>query len=221
MRINPSIKFNFIDKNMKIEVSDGELVDKYSILCLKLDLIHNETKREKVQHEKELLHDDATVLVQTWPMYYRLLFHVNKQIWDKTDEMKALDWSDNPGKFARLAQEIFCLNDQRFRLKRIFNTASHVQEQKSYANKVLHLSTTNSETLKRKLSELVSMVLRYDEIHIHGITPPSCLRDRQMFQPLILFFHQEENTNIPSMETLSCPDPEVVSIIDHFTNTQA
>lgn len=206
---------------MKIEVSDGEIVDKYSILSLKLDLIHNEAKREKVQHEKELLHDYATVLIQTWPMYYRLLYHTNKQIWDKTDEMKALRWSDNHEAFARLSQEIFCLNDQRFRLKRIFNTASHVQEQKSYANKVLHLWTPNGEALKRKLNELVSMVLLYDQVHIHGITP-SCFSDCHVFPPSILFFSQEDQEeNICSIETVSSPDPEVLSIIDHFTNAQA
>lgn len=53
---------------MKIEVSDGEIVDKYSILCLKLDLMTHEDKKKQVQYEKDLLHDYATTLIKQWPM---------------------------------------------------------------------------------------------------------------------------------------------------------
>jgi hypothetical protein len=151
---------------MKIEVSDGEVVDKYSILCLKLELITNEDKKKQVQHEKQLLHDYATFLINRWPMYYSLLFHVNKQIWDKTDEMKAFHMPNDPEAFAKLSQDIFSLNDQRFRLKRIFNMDSNVQEQKSYADKTIHISIPSQEVLINKLDELISMVLRYHKIFI-------------------------------------------------------
>ena len=98
---------------MKIEVSDGEIVDKYSILCLKLDKIKNEEKRKQIQHEKNFLHEHAIKLIEKWLLYYDLLSYVNRKIWDKTDEMKTL--SPSNATFAYVAHEIFSLNDQRFR----------------------------------------------------------------------------------------------------------
>ena len=210
---------------MKIEVSDGEVVDKYSILCLKLDLITNEEKKKQVQHEKQLLHEYATVLIHQWPMYYRLLFHVNKQIWDKTDDMKAFHMPDNPELFARLSQDIFLLNDQRFRLKRIFNMTSNVKEQKSYADKIIRTSIPSHDILKNQLDKLIFMVLVYDKIvitldkekelikeTIHHWLPSFC----------VAFLSETDNyKHTNDDDNHQPPDPSTLAIIRYFTNEQA
>lgn len=209
---------------MKIEVSDGEIVDKYSILCLKLDRLVNEDKKKQVQYEKDLIHDYATLLINQWPMYYRLLFHVNQQIWDKTDEMKAFYLPDDPEAFARLSQDIFSLNDQRFRLKRIFNMGSNVKEQKSYADKIIRTTIPSPDVLKSKLEELISMVLVCDKIlitldkekqwvvdTIHNWLPPFC----------VSFVQETDEHMRVDDDNYQPPDTTTLSIIHHFTSEQA
>jgi hypothetical protein len=209
---------------MKIEVSDGEVVDKYSILCLKLELITNEDKKKQVQHEKQLLHDYATFLINRWPMYYSLLFHVNKQIWDKTDEMKAFHMPNDPEAFAKLSQDIFSLNDQRFRLKRIFNMDSNVQEQKSYADKTIHISIPSQEVLINKLDELISMVLRYDKIFIILDKEKQLVMDmiNYWLPPFCVAFLTEIDDHKRTNDDNYPPvDLATLAIIGHFTNVHA
>lgn len=204
---------------MKIEVSDGEIVDKYSILCLKLDLITHKDKKKQVQHEKDLLHDYATLLIGQWPMYYRLLFHVNKQIWHKTDEMKAFPLPDDPEGFARLSSDIFSLNDQRFRLKRIFNTSSDVKEQKSYADKTLHIFLPDYNLLQTRLDELISRVLTHDKILITLDKEKQHVIDtiHHWIPPFCVSFVDD----LPTNPSIPSPDATTLSIIHHFTNSQA
>lgn len=184
---------------MKIEVSDGEIADKYSILCLKLDRIQDGAKRAQVQQEKDLLHEYASVLIRKYPLYYDLLCHVNGMIWDKTDAVKSLSLPHDLGEFARLSLEIFSHNDQRFRLKRVFQCGSHVREQKSYADKVIHLNVGSQDILNGKIDELVYMVLEYDRVCIGAAG----------FTAIIM-----ANILPPSFVSFSPPCPDGVDLAD-------
>lgn len=206
---------------MKIEVSDGEIVDKYSILCLKLDLIQEKEKRNQIKQEKELLDKHAIVLIDECPLYYSLLSHVNQKIWDKTNEIKALHLSDDPEAFAVLAFDIFSLNDQRFRLKRIFNTRSYVKEQKSYAEKIIQIFIPNKNVLQDKRNELISMLLVYDHIKIQWTNGYDEKEILQWIPSSCVSFHPDLSPPVCSLETLSFPDTTMLSLIRHFTKEQA
>lgn len=156
---------------MKIEVSDGEVVDKYSIICLKLEKIQDVEKRKHLLREKEILEEVATPLVQTYPLYYQLLQHVNQVIWEKTDEIKELDPSCKD--YALVANTIFEYNDKRFRLKRIFQFQSSVQEQKSYAQKTLTIHIQDPSFLIQHLVHLTYCLLEYDGLLLQGDVEPS------------------------------------------------
>lgn len=198
---------------MKIEVSDGEVVDKYSILCLKLVRIPDTPKRKDIQREKDLLLDYAAVLIARWPLYYDLLYHVNQQIWDKTDEAKSLSVPN--AAFAHLTHEIFSLNDQRFRLKRVFNTNSHVKEQKSYADRVLHVCITSHDALMEKLDELIAMVLVYDRVHLTvGVAAADAVRDTVLrwLPPYFVSFLPHDGP-LQDIQSLEVADVAVLSLI--------
>ena len=47
---------------MKIEVSNGELIDKLTILEIKLDKIENESQLENLTREWEIINDGAMTL---------------------------------------------------------------------------------------------------------------------------------------------------------------
>ena len=92
---------------MKIEISNGELLDKISILELKLLNIKDEEK----------------------------LININGQLWDIEDEIREYEKNkDFGGKFTELARSVYFTNDKRSEMKKIINliTSSNLIEEKSY-----------------------------------------------------------------------------------------
>ena len=130
---------------MKIEVSNGEIVDKYSILTIKIG-VFKDTALENVYREYHLLFehfkqiltlpddfDDLTELLEVT----RKLFEVNASLWQVEDEIRAKERDQIfDDEFVRLARSIYALNDERGRLKRRINelTNSELIEEKSYTN---------------------------------------------------------------------------------------
>jgi hypothetical protein len=202
---------------MKIDVSDGEIVDKYSVLCLKLEKIIDPNKKEQVLHEQKLIQEYAVPLIDKNKMYYELLYHINKLIWEKTDDVKVLNLSKDPLKIARITMDIFNHNDQRFRLKRIFNMGSNVKEQKSYEEKTLRIWVPDTDALMKKLDEIIYMVSVYDKIQVSG-------DDKSVFGILpqwipagcISFGGNEEDMEDISKLYVS-DDAPAISIIQRFT----
>lgn len=201
---------------MKIEVSDGEIVDKYSILCLKIKQIYDEQKKREILYEKELLHDYTLSLIVKWPMYYKLLYHVNQIIWDRTNEMKSMCVANDPIGFAYLASEIFSHNDKRFRLKRIFNMDSNVKEHKSYGSKTLNVHIPNRQFLLENLDRIIYLVLDYDHIKVLSTDSDNIMNTLFEYIPKYCISHvlnqETEYEEIPNIH-----DQNALMIINHFT----
>lgn len=176
---------------MKVEVSNGEVVDKYSILCIKEKRIMETEKKKHVSYEKQLLEPEAMKLIEPWKMFYELLLHVNQQIWDKTNEMKQMPVHHD--RYASLAHEIFTLNDQRFRLKRVFQTDG-IKEQKSYADMMIRVHVP-SDYDRDDEKKLCLLVMDYDLILIQGCMPRHPL-------PTCFSFCQEEEEESISVRDL-------------------
>ena len=71
---------------MKIEVSNGEILDKLSILELKLQFMEDESQKANVQKEYDLLKTVSTKILftndKTFPEdFYRELSNVNLKLW--------------------------------------------------------------------------------------------------------------------------------------------
>ncbi len=68
---------------MKIEVSNGEIIDKITILHIKKDNIKDESKLKNVLEElKELEPYLSLIGISVNHPLYKELFAVNKKIWD-------------------------------------------------------------------------------------------------------------------------------------------
>jgi hypothetical protein len=155
---------------MKVEVSVGEVIDKLSILDIKLAKIQSPEKREQIQNEIQSL-QEGKELVKAFPQsfWYTLLVYVNTQIWELTDEVKTLSWKDAPERFAKISNEIFELNQQRFRLKNRFNKlSSGLQEQKSYAETICKIQILNLDTFYSSLGSINKLSLDYDRVEIYS-----------------------------------------------------
>jgi len=126
---------------MKIEVSNGEIVDKLSILDIKLLKIDNEDKLVNVKNEHETLYPYVLVLLDLHQsplqQLYDELVKVNSLLWDIEDDIRDCERDkDFSQKFIDLARSVYVTNDKRALIKKQINqlTNSNLTEEKSYKN---------------------------------------------------------------------------------------
>ena len=119
---------------MKIEVSNGELLDKLSILEIKLDRLENQEQKSNVQKEHDFLKKAASTI--DWPEdIYNELRNVNWKLWCIEDKIREKEWKGNFDKeFIKLARSVYKTNDKRSRIKKEINilTRSSLVEEKQY-----------------------------------------------------------------------------------------
>ena len=124
---------------MEIEVSNGEILDKISILSLKTFKIQDKTKLENVYNEYKTLlpYFDKIVNNQQLEDIYGNLLAVNTELWDVEDKLRELEKSRTFNtEFIELARSVYHLNDRRAELKRNINilSGSDLIEEKSYSD---------------------------------------------------------------------------------------
>ena len=115
---------------MLIHVSDGELLDKYSILEIKKEKIKEINKLNEIEKELNVL-KDAIYLKNKKIYHYKILKWINEKIWDFTDNIKKLHYTNI--EYSKLSSIIFEFNQYRFRLKNFLNFDSDLKEQKSFS----------------------------------------------------------------------------------------
>ena len=126
---------------MKIEISNGEIVDKMTILELKLDKIKNITQLKNIEKEWKVLNDRVMSMYQIFgdvTLYNRVdeLSDINSQLWDVEDWIRECEKEQRFDKeFVELARSVYKLNDERSKIKRYINilTKSNFVEEKSYS----------------------------------------------------------------------------------------
>ena len=120
---------------MKIEVSNGEIVDKLTIIEIKLENIRDEQKLINLKSEFIVLDQVVELLLsKKHPLYLELLA-INKQLWVIEDRIRELEKNKDFGdEFIQVARSVYFINDQRSELKRKINvlTNSSLIEEKSY-----------------------------------------------------------------------------------------
>jgi hypothetical protein len=148
---------------MFIEVSIGEVVDKMSILELKLKFIKNEEQLKEIKKEILALSVCNNYICNN-KFYYNLLLYVNEQIWNMTDIIKKnnIDIVE----FAKISNEIFEFNQKRFRLKNFFNIVnnSNLKEKKSYSKNNCLIKINNNKTFLNKQPEINFLSIEYDTL---------------------------------------------------------
>ena len=122
---------------MKIEVSIGEVVDKYTILTIKKLFIHHSEKLANIEKEWKLI---KSSLVKKYPEtltdpFTQELYDINKKLWKVEDDLRDCEHKSYFGeKFVELAREVYQLNDVRAIIKKQINQkyGSELTEEKSY-----------------------------------------------------------------------------------------
>ena len=124
---------------MKVEVSNGELLDKLTILELKMSNISDDKKLINVKKEFNELSPLAKLLFEKFKdellIKYKELALINSELWKIEDDIRECEKNKNFGeKFVELARAVYFTNDKRSEVKKQINilTGSGFIEEKSY-----------------------------------------------------------------------------------------
>jgi hypothetical protein len=127
-----------VDATINLRMAPGELVDRLSILEIKLDRIVDPAKRANVQVEHvgvRSVFDAALGGRDDMAGFLTALRDINGRIWDLEDKIRDFERRKDFGDgFVEVARNIYATNDERARLKREVNIrcASDLVEEKSY-----------------------------------------------------------------------------------------
>jgi hypothetical protein len=122
---------------MKVEVSNGELLDKFSILQIKMKNITDVSKLKNVKNEYNTLLKDCTYLLsnEETKSLYDELKTINEDLWKIEDDIRECEEIGDFGlDFIELARAVYFTNDKRAEVKKKINLASgsDLIEEKSY-----------------------------------------------------------------------------------------
>ena len=124
---------------MKVEVSNGELLDKLTILELKLTNIADVQKLSNIQKEHDELSPLANQLFDSYgeelKNLYKKLTEINSELWTIEDDIRECERNKDFGSdFVSLARAVYFTNDKRSDVKKAINllTDSGFVEEKSY-----------------------------------------------------------------------------------------
>lgn len=123
-----------------VEVSPGELLDKISILEIKLERISDEGARAFVRRELASLSSARAQAVPDLPSLKDATFELkraNETLWELEDAIRECERAQRfDARFVELARSIYRTNDHRAAVKRRINEllSSSIAEVKSYAS---------------------------------------------------------------------------------------
>jgi len=125
---------------MRVEISNGDILDKMSILEIKLNKFDDGPKRDNVLTELKMLMDSSLEdSLYKWltSNEYTELLEVNSALWLIEDKIRMKEAAQEFDKeFIELARSVYLVNDDRARLKREINmqSSSLLVEEKQYAD---------------------------------------------------------------------------------------
>jgi predicted nucleic acid-binding Zn-ribbon protein len=120
---------------MKIELSNGEIIDKLTILQIKLERVKDEAKLKNLRKEYDELARMTSSIMSTSDPLYKALYDINCELWDIEDRIRDLERKkDFSEEFIATARSVYIKNDKRADIKREINirTSSGLMEEKSY-----------------------------------------------------------------------------------------
>ena len=127
-------------KKILSEISAGELLDKMSILEIKLEKIRNKNDKDVINKEYLMLKKTRNTNIQLNKKTEQLIKEIKKinlVLWNIEDEIRNCEKEKNfSKKFVELARSVYLNNDKRAKIKSEINEifVSNIKEIKLYAD---------------------------------------------------------------------------------------
>ena len=123
---------------MKIDISIGEVVDKITILSIKLNKIENDKKLKNIRKEYNLLFSSLENSgIEVDSVSFTKLETINLKLWEIEDKIRIKEANKEfDDEFIQLARNVYLNNDNRSAVKRKINIkySSNIIEEKEYVN---------------------------------------------------------------------------------------
>ena len=125
-------------KKILTEISAGELLDKISILEIKLNKIKDHILLNEVKKEYEILNETKNKNIsfsEKIDILYKNLKETNKKLWETENKVRLCEKnSDFKEKFIQISRDIYFENDKRSKIKLEINKilGSNIKEVKQY-----------------------------------------------------------------------------------------
>lgn len=123
-----------------VEVSAGELLDKISILEIKLEKIQDQEKLKYINDEYKILKKQLNLNINKdnkIDNLFKSLKEINYKLWVIEDDKRKCEKDKNFGEsFVKLSRDVHFLNDKRAMIKLSINdyTGSKIKEIKEYTD---------------------------------------------------------------------------------------
>ena len=127
-------------KKILSEISAGELLDKISILEIKLEKIKNKESQEEINKEYKSLKEAQNLnlnMTENLNHLFKEIKTVNLNLWDIEDKLRICEKNKDFRKnFTELARKVYLNNDKRSKIKLQINKilGSNIREIKQYVN---------------------------------------------------------------------------------------
>ena len=131
-----AIKF----KKILSEISAGELIDKISILEIKLEKIKDKANQDEINKEYKILKEvknSSLEVTEKLKTLFKEIKEVNLNLWNIEDKLRICEKNKDFGQtFIELARGVYLNNDKRSKIKSEINKilGSNIREIKQYAN---------------------------------------------------------------------------------------
>ena len=129
------------NKSKKIlsEISAGELLDKISILEIRIEKVKGKSDLEEINKEYKILKESQKLAINFTDEIRKLfqeIKQINQKLWNIEDEIRSCEKKKDFGqKFIDLARSVYFNNDKRAKIKSEINKllGSNIKEIKQYA----------------------------------------------------------------------------------------
>tara|TARA_B110000116_G_scaffold210789_1_gene186560 strand:- start:163 stop:564 length:402 start_codon:yes stop_codon:yes gene_type:complete len=125
-------------KKISSEISGGELLDKISILEIKIEKITNKNNLNEVKKEHKILKAtqvSSIKITDNINSLFNALKKINLILWNVEDKLRICEKNKDFGKnFIQLARDVYIHNDERAKIKSDINIllGSNIKEIKQY-----------------------------------------------------------------------------------------
>ena len=131
-----------VNKSKKIlsEISAGELLDKISILEIKLEKVKGKTNQEEINKEYKILKEvqsSSIEVTEKLKILFQEIKEVNLNLWNVEDKLRICEKNKDFGQnFIKLARDVYLNNDKRSKIKSKINEVlgSNIKEIKQYVD---------------------------------------------------------------------------------------
>lgn len=151
---------------LKIKCSLGEIIDKYTILMIKLKKSNNEQQKNNIKREYIELQQIIDINNNIIKGYIDKLFTVNIKLWELEDLIRYLSINKiYDDKYINCSENIHRTNDERYKIKREINEKFNSEIKEEKILQTIDISFNNSQNIILKEAKIDILTLNDKILH--------------------------------------------------------